>query len=96
MLDMDSNAYKVLKKLSKAENSRGFSGSDSYWLGYLHKHNLVTHGFIKVSEHESLGVYFINEQGRSTIKDHRKRTAFKWFVSVLLPVIAIIIGVVTL
>lgn len=78
MPDIDSNAYRVLKKLSKVENGRGFPKSDTYWFSYLCKRGLSRPSSIKISEHEILGVEIITEQGRSFIKDHRKETIKSW------------------
>ncbi|MHB1314280.1 MAG: hypothetical protein ACYCX2_02195 [Christensenellales bacterium] len=99
MSDIDSNAYKALKKLSKLDNSRGFPPSQSYWLSYLYKRNLVEHAFIQTSEHESLGVYIITIQGVSYIKDQKRKTCllwFRWSLATFVALLSLAVMIVTL
>jgi len=80
MNDIIPSAYKVLKKLSKVENSRFFKPSDAFWLISLHKKGLAASSSVKIAENHIMGVYVITEQGKAYISDHRKKTVEKWVV----------------
>ena len=99
MPNIDSNAYKVLKKLSKSENSRHFTQDETYWFGYLHKRGLIAHTFIKIETNSSLGTYVISKAGLSFIKDHKKRTLIsflKWFIPIFIVLPSVTLAVLTL
>ena len=93
MFDIDSNAYRVLKKLNKVEDSFGFSEDDSYWFSYLAKRDFVKSSQKRIEPNNSWSVRIITKQGESFIKDHRKKTLIT--VMTVVGIIAAIIAAVT-
>ena len=87
MPDIDSNAYKALKKISKHPDSRCLTVKESYWNNYLHVRGYTTSSLVEIAPKNGLSVEVITQLGRSIITDHRKELFCRVFKYIIIPII---------
>jgi hypothetical protein len=96
MINVSSKSYKVLKKLSKLDNSSQLKGKDSMHTGPLQKYGFTESVPLKIEDHHTLMVEKITTYGKEYIHDHRKATIEKWLfwgAPFIIAVVALIISI---